>query len=135
MLLFLRNPLFLLALATLALTACEEDLDPREEANNRLQGDWDVTSVTIDGVEQMQFSITSFEMEYEKTDPFEGDGEWTLIGTNGATTRSDGEYEVEDGGEGIEFDGLDFDLEIDGDDLEIEGIVDAERWIIQAERD
>ena len=131
----LRNPLLLLTLGALAFTACDEDLDPREEANNRLVGDWDVTSLTIDGVEQMQVFITSFEMEYEKTDPFEGEGEWTLIGANGNVARSDGDYEIEDGGDGIEFDGIDFDLDLDGDDVEFEGILDGERWIIQAERD
>lgn len=132
-----RTPLLCLtALATLALASCDDDdLDPREEANNRLEGDWDVTSWTLDGSEAIGFTVTSFEMEYDKEDAFDGEAEWTILAADGRTTRVSGDYEIEDEGRGIEVDGDDFDLEIDGDRLEISGAVNGVRWDIEADRD
>ena len=131
----LRNPLYLLALGTLALTACDDDLDPREETNDRLVGDWDVTSLTQDGVELIGAGITSFEMEFEKEDPFEGETEWTIICSDGSTQRLGGDYEIEDEGRGIEIEGDDYDVSVDGDELEISGAVNGVRWDIEADRD
>ncbi|MEO0731510.1 MAG: hypothetical protein AAFZ52_01645 [Bacteroidota bacterium] len=116
-------------------SACQEDEDPNEATNNRLQGDWDVDSYTIDGSEQMNFSLNSFTMEYTKQGPNDGEFDWLLINSFGNTTRIDGDYEIENSGMEIDFDGDEFDIEIDGDDLEIEGNVGGERWEIKAERD
>lgn len=137
----MRNPFFprfayLLLLALVALAAgCGEDEDPNERVNNQLIGDWDVESFTVDGVEQMSFLLNSFSMEFTKQSNIGGEAEWLLIGVNGATTRLDSDYEIQNEGMEIDLDGDDLDIEINGDNLELSGIVDAERWEIRAERD
>lgn len=132
---YIRTPLALLALGTLALTACEDDLDPREEANNRLQGDWDVTSFTRDGVEFIGAGISVYEIEFEKSDAFEGEAEENIIYSSGESERFDLDYEIEDDGNAIEYGDNDLDLEVDGDDLTMSGNVDGFRFEIEAERD
>lgn len=139
----LRTLVAYLLIATLAVgfTACDDDdLDPREATNDRLVGDWDVTSFTIDG-EEVLIGGATFEMEYEKDndDPFEGEFEWDIV-EQGASLRIDGEYEVDDAGDelslsGDDIDDITFDMDLDGDDLELSGTVDGERWDIEAERD
>ena len=129
-------PLLALAGVCTLGTACDDDdVDPREDANNRLQGDWEVTSYTEDGEEQLDFTIAAFDMEFEKEDPFEGEFDWDVVYTNGAQDPIRGEYEIEDNGTVIEINGIEYDLELDGDDLEMAGRVNAVRIIIQAERD
>ena len=132
-----RFSLLLCLFATLSFAACgdDDDVDPNEETNNRLEGEWEVDSWTVDGVEVMGSLVTSFDMEYEKQGPTDGEVEWTIIGGNGATSRVDGDYDIENSGTEIDIDGDDFDIEIDGDDLELSGTVNAERWVIEAERD
>jgi hypothetical protein len=134
--LFFSRLAFLLLLAIFVVaTGCEEDEDPNESVNNQLVGDWEVESFTIDGTEQMSFSLNSFTMEYTKQSNVGGETDWLLIGVNGATTRIDSDYEIENEGTEIDLDGDDLDIEINGDDLELSGIVGSERWEIRAERD
>lgn len=126
----------LLALAlVVTLGACKKDTDPNEATNNALQGDWEVNSWTVDGTEQMNFSVASFDMEFTKQGPADGETEWTIIDTGGGTTRIEGDYDIENSGTEIDIDGDEFDVEIDGDELELRGNFNAELWIIQAERD
>ncbi len=133
---FFSRLAFLLLLAIFVVaTGCEEDEDPNESVNNQLVGDWEVESFTIDGTEQMSFSLNSFTMEYTKQSNVGGETDWLLIGVNGATTRIDSDYEIENEGTEIDLDGDDLDIEINGDDLELSGIVGSERWEIRAERD
>ena len=103
--------------------------------NNRLEGDWEVTSFTMDGVEQILTGST-FDREFEKEDPDNGEFEWNF----GAEGVLRGDYEVESNGEELELDfegggRINMDIEIDGDDLELDGLVNNERWVIEAERD
>ena len=128
-------PLLALAGACTLGTSCKDDVDPREDANNKLQGDWEVTSYTEDGEEQMDFTVASWDMEFEKEDPFEGEFDWDIVYTGGGTEPISGEYEIEDEGTVIEINGIEYDLDLDGDDLEMAGRVNAVRIIIQAERD
>lgn len=127
-------PLLALAMGSLFIASCDEDEDPNEVTNNRLQGDWEVQSWTVDGVEQI-VTGSSFDMEFEKGDPTNGEFEWDL-----GTENFDGEYEIESNGNEIEFEfdaggQFDMDIDIDGDDLELDGRINNERWIIEAERD
>ena len=126
--------LFLLA-ATLLVSGCKDDVDPNVDVNNRLEGDWDVESFTVDGTEYMGSVVTSFEMEYEKQSDTEGEAQWTVIYSNGATERTEGDYEIQNSGQEIDFDNTDLEIEIDGDELTLEGILDGFRVEIEAERD
>ena len=127
--------LLFIAMGILATTGCQEDEDPNEATNNRLDGDWEVESWTLDGTEVMNSLVVSFEMEFDKQGPTDGETEWTVIRNNGTTDRTEGDYQVENDGTEIDFDGTDFDIRIDGDELELEGIVNGVRWEIEAERD
>ena len=126
--------LFLLA-ATLLVSGCKDDVDPNVDVNNRLEGDWDVESFTVDGTEYMGSVVTSFEMEYEKQSDTEGEAQWTVIYSNGTTERTEGDYEIQNSGQEIDFDNTDLEIEIDGDELTLEGILDGFRVEIEAERD
>ena len=122
-------------MGSLFIASCDEDEDPNEVTNRRLEGDWEVQSFTVDGVEQL-VTGASFDMEFEKQDPTNGDFEWNF----GAAGLFEGEYEIESNGEEVEFEfeaggQFDMDIEIDGDDLELDGRVNNERWVIEAERD
>ena len=118
-----------------SLHSCKEEVDPNEAANNAIAGNWEVTSFTSNGTELMQIAVTSFEMEYMKQGPFDGETEWTLFLIDGSASKTEGDYQIENSGSEIDIDGDDFDLEIDGDKLEIQGILNGERVIINAERD
>ncbi len=131
-------PKLLILAALLAFgQACDKDADPREEANNRLNGDWEVTSLTINGVEVIPTTYASFDMEYKKEDPFSGTAEWTLItASSGQTEKAKGDYEVQADGREIDFEGDDLDLEFRDDDrIELDGVVNGRGWKIKAKRD
>ena len=112
-----------------------EPTDPRAELNDELDGDWDVESWTVDGVEFIGSFVTSFEMEFEKQDDFDGEADWRIIYGDGGSDRLKGDYEVENGGREIDFDNIDIDVDMDGDEMTLEMTYDGMRWIIQAERD
>ena len=129
-------PLLALAGACTLGTACDDDdVDPNEDVNNKIQGDWEVESYTIDGVEQIQFTISRWDMEFTKQGPADGETEWDIVGGNGATSGGEFDYDIENAGTEIDIDGLEFDVDVDGDDLELSGNINGERWVIEAERD
>ena len=116
--------------------SCQKEEDnPNESINNQIEGDWDVTSFTLDGVEQMKFSITSFQMDFKKEYAEGGETDWLLIGTNGNTTELEGDYEIQNSGTEIDVDGDDLNLDLDGDELKLSGNIDGQRWEIEADRD
>jgi len=122
----------LLLMVALSLSSCVKD-----KLANSLEGEWDVTSFVSDGEELIDPDfITSMTMEYEDYDSEkqEGDCSWTIKYYDGSSFSLDGTYEVdqEDAELTITFDGDSetFDLEIDGDELEIsnaDGKLKAER--------
>ncbi|MEO0469850.1 MAG: hypothetical protein AAF206_09540 [Bacteroidota bacterium] len=140
----MKNKLFrIAAIVTLAFTivlaGCEQ-----QQIINRLEGDWEVTSFTEDGVETINADFNSVTIEFEEYDGEEGDFNWVFIGTNGATVTLTGEYTVN--GDGSEVDmafqsgslsgsTFEFDLEVDKEELELQGNVNGFNWIIQADRD
>jgi hypothetical protein len=107
-----------------------------------LEGTWDVTSYTEDGVELMGAFLQSFTMDFESYSNAddEGDVEFVLVDAFvGSTTTDRGTYTVKDEGTEIEItiDGETetFDIELDGDDLTMETVSDGVRYEIEAERD
>ena len=130
-----RCVFFALISATLFVSACKDDVDPNVDINNRLEGDWEVESFRVDGVEFVPASINSFDMEFDKQGPMDGEFQWDLTSTNGNSQRFEGDYEIENSGTEIDLEGDEMDIEIDGDELRLEGTIDGEAWEIRAERD
>ena len=131
------NPFMLFMLfAVLGLfTACTEEEPTLSE---RLDGEWDVESFTVDGVEFMQTTVTSFELEFDDEGEDQGDTKWTIIFFDGSTQVIEGEFEINDGGKELRLSDNtgynDFDMEMSGEDLELTGIIAGERWEIEAEK-
>lgn len=132
----------LLSLVFLSLTF--SSCDPLRPVLMLLVGDWDVTSFTEDGVESMGTIFTSVQMEFEEYGETEGEFNWTLLGTSGASTFLTGDYQLNDDGTEVEMtfksgslqgEVVDFDMDLEGEDLELAGNIDGFRWVINAEKD
>jgi hypothetical protein len=128
----------LLLLLLPGLTACEKDKKPTVREN--LVGDWEIKSFTIDGVEVKGSVITTSKMEFEAYTGNNGDFEWYIGFVDGTNETQTGEYEVDETDGEIELesengDRLKFDFELDGDDLELSGTLDGQRYVLKAERD
>ena len=108
---------------------------------NALQGDWEVTSYTEDGVELMGFLLTSMTIEFEEYGESDGDCNINFILVDGSTIPSGvQEYECNDDGSEIDLvysDGTKetWNFSIDGDKLEMDGTFDGTRYEIRADRD
>ena len=124
----------ILPLAFFVFTSCEKDSDPNEDTNNQIQGEWDVKSWTLDGVEQMDFTVNTFEMDFKKESGIGGETDWLIIFTDGSTTRIDGDYEIQNDGREIDVDGDDLNIDIDRDNMDMSGNIDGRRWEIEAEK-
>lgn len=127
--------IFLLSAFVLFGSSCKKN-----RTLNALQGDWEVTSYTEDGEELINSFISSFTMEYEEYGESAGDFQWTFIEVGGGTTVINGEYICNDDATelDLEFDGggdVEFDFEVDGDELTMEGNVDGFFYVIRADRD
>ena len=142
--------LLMLMSGTLFLSSCGDDeVDPNEALNNRLEGQWEVSSFlgrsTI-GVEFMGSLYSNYEMEFEKQGPDEGEYEFTRFYVDGTSDRIEGDYEIENNGTELvlmptnaDLQDEEYDIEIDGDDLELDGVFQVDgssvRVIVEAERD
>lgn len=113
---------------------CSKDVDANEEANNKLDGNWDVESFRVDGVEQLLFTANDFDMEFRKEGDATGETEWTITDIFGGTTTIEGDYTIMNDGTRIDFEGDELNLEFNGDFLTIDGNVDGEFWEIDAEK-
>jgi hypothetical protein len=140
--------LLLLAGGLTTFSACEEDTDPNEAANNRLNGEWNVESFVAQGAttsELMGNVYTRIQLEFEKSGADDGEYEFTFVSTGGSTAVGTGDYEISDDGTELELEPDDgspdeeYDLEFDGDEVELDGLFQlpnqSVRAIIRAERD
>ena len=125
----------LLLLTALSFTSC----DKIKRVANNLEGDWKVKSFTIDGVEAMRVGVNNFTLEFDDYSDDEGDFEWRIIYVDGTSETLSGEYGIDDDGKELELNANDkayqMDMDLDGDELELEGIVDGEKVIIKADKD
>lgn len=133
--------LALLLLVLAGFTSCKKD-DDKDNDNLRatIVGEWEVTSFTLDGVEVMGTIVLASKMEFEAYSGSNGDFEWSINYGDGSSELQVGDYEVDEEDKEVELqsnDGEIFKLEadIDGDDLELSGILDGERVVIKADRD
>ena len=134
--------------SALLVSGCKEDVDPNEDMNNRLEGDWEVRSFVASGNGSLEFMGNVFQrvdLEFDKTGPTIGDYEFTYVDVNGNTSIDRGDYEIQNSGEELtlESDGASEDEEylitIDGNDLELDGFFDYDgssyRVVIEARKD
>lgn len=132
----------LLLLMLPSLVSCEKDKpeQPVPTLKEKLVGDWEIKSFTIDGVEVKGTFILASKMEFETYTGSNGDFEWSINYTDGTNDTQSGDYEVDEEDKEItlennEGERLKFDVDLDGDDLELSGTLDGERYVLQAERD
>lgn len=133
--------LALLLLVLSGFTSCKKD-DDKDNDNLRaaIVGEWEVTSFTLDGVEVMGTVVLASKMEFEAYSGSNGDFEWSINYGDGSSELQSGDYEVDEEDKEVELqsnDGEIFKLEadVDGDELELSGILDGERIVIKADRD
>lgn len=134
--------LSLLLLLVSGFTSCKKDKDeaPKPTLRERLVGDWEIKSFTIDGVEMKGSIVTTSKMEFEAYTGSNGDFEWFIAYADGSSETQIGDYEVDEADEEIELesndgDRLKLDFDLNGDDLELSGTLDGARYVLKAERD
>jgi Lipocalin-like domain len=137
---FLAFSLLLLLLA--GFTSCKKDKneDPAPTLQSKLVGEWEIKSFTIDGTELKGTVVNTSKMEFEAYTGSNGDFEWFIAYTDGSSETQTGDYEVDEADKEITLEANDgnrlkLDFEFDGDDLELSGILDGERYVLKAERD
>ncbi|NJB86845.1 hypothetical protein GGR26_002622 [Lewinella marina] len=108
--------------------------DPSVELNNKLQGDWNVTSFTHDGYEQMDYSISTLEMDFKKDGPTSGELKQSYVFVDGSTETETSRYEVKNEGQEVHINGKQFTADLDGDEITLEGTVNDAQMVIKADR-
>lgn len=132
--------LALLLLVLPAMTSCDKCKDDRTTLKDELVGEWQIESFTIDGVEAKGSVITSSKLEFEAYSGSNGDFEWFIHYFDGSSELQVGDYEIDETDQEItlednEGDRIKFDFDLEGNDLELSGILDGERYLLKAERD
>ncbi len=130
---------FLLLLLLLpAFTSCKKDKKPT--LRGEIVGEWELKSFTVDGVELKGSIVLASKMEFEAYSGSNGDFEWSITYADGTSENASGDYTLDEEDAEVELENNDgerikFDVEIKGDDLELSGILDGERYELKAERD
>ncbi|HNE29120.1 MAG TPA: hypothetical protein PKL15_11620 [Saprospiraceae bacterium] len=131
----------LLFAALFGLSSCKKDNDDSKPTpTQQIVGEWEIKSFTIDGVEIKGTVVLSSKMEFEAYTGSNGDFEWTIVYTDGSSEVATGDYEVDEADREVKLENdngetLKFDFDLDGDELELSGILDGERYVLNAERD
>jgi Lipocalin-like domain len=131
-------PSCLLMLALVGFTSCEKDKKPTDRDN--IVGEWEIKSFTIDGMEAKGPVITTSKMEFEAYTGNNGDFEWYIGYTDGSSELQTGDYELDEADQKIilednDGDRFKMDFDLNGDNLELSGILDGERYVLKAKRD
>ena len=130
---------FLLLMILLpAFTSCKKDKKPT--LRGEIVGEWELKSFTVDGVELKGTIVLASKMEFEAYTGSNGDFEWRVNYGDGTNETASGDYTLDEEDAEVELENNDgerikFDVEINGDDLELSGILDGERYELKAERD
>lgn len=134
--------LFLLVLPSL--NSCKKDDDDKNDQpaqQETLDGKWNVTSFKLGGVEVKGLIVKTSKFEFDATNATSGDFTWTITYMDGsAADTAKGDYALSDGGKKITLidgdgDALQFDVDLDGDQLEISGTMDEGATVIKAEKE
>src|SRR5690606_2753769 len=122
-------------------TSCKKDDDKNNDnLRTAIVGEWEVTSFTFDGVEVMGTIVLASKMEFETYSGSNGDFEWSINYGDGSSELQSGDYEVDEEDKEVELQSNDGEIikleaDVNGDDLELSGILDGERIVIKADRD
>ncbi len=132
----------LLLLLLPGFTSCKKEKPepPVPTLRERLVGDWEIKSFTIDGVEVKGSIVLASKMEFEAYTGSNGAFEWFISYADGTSETQSGDYEVDEADKEIELednegDRVKLDFDLDGDDLELSGISDGQHIVMKAERD
>jgi len=113
----------------------EPEKSQDERLNDRLDGDWDVESLRVDGDEAIGDYVQKMTIEFEAKTSTGGKSTWELFDNDGALTTIEGSYTVQNDGEEISFEGDELEINVSGDNMDLEGNVGGSYWIIKAEKD
>jgi len=135
--------LALLLLVLAGFSSCKKDDDDKNDNSNlreAIVGEWEVTSFTFDGVEVLGTVVTYSKLEFEAYTGSNGDFEWNIVYGDGSSENQIGDYEVDEEDNEVELQSANgsifkLEAEIKGDKLELSGILDGERVVVEAERD
>lgn len=132
------------ALASLVfLSACEKDedtpatnntptLNANETAANKLKGTWDATSYKYDGEEQINFTVSSYELRFTLQTSNSGNVKETIVYNDGPTDNFNYDFSVVSEGSTFKWDGTDYDLTFINDSkIELQGNEDGFDIIIK----
>lgn len=130
----------LLFAASMTVVACKKDDD--KSACQKLEGEWKCVSFKEDGVELLGSAgiINSSELDFDKLNGDEGDFDWTITYNDGSNEALRGDYEVNANCTEVTMTpvgeiGIDFDFEIDGDELTLEANLDGSAAEVKFKRD
>ena len=126
------------AVVMVGMTSCKKDKEPTQK--ELIIGEWEVKSFTIDGVEVKGTIVTTSKVEFEAYTGNNGDFEWLIVFGDGSTELTSGDYEVDEEDREVELQNNDgetitFEFDVENDELELDGIIEGERYLIKAERD
>lgn len=138
---FAKNSLFAILMALIilpAFTSCKKDKKPTLRGD--IVGEWEMKSFTVDGVELKGVVVLASEMEFEAYTGSNGDFKWSINYIDGSSEIASGDYSIDEEDAEIELedadgDRLKFDVDLNGDDLELSGTLDGERYELKLERD
>lgn len=130
----------LLFLATFSLSSCKKDKDTTPSPTQAIVGTWKISSFTIDGVEIKGTIVASSKITFDAYTGANGDFEWTILYTDGTSEIATGDYTVDEADREVKLENdngetIKFDYDLDGNDLELSGILDGERYVLKADRD
>lgn len=117
--------LFLLILP--GLNSCKKDNDDNPTQQTGLEGKWNVTSFVLDDVEIKGVIVASSDMEFDANNSTTGDFSWSITYKDNSNDTVTGDYEIVGGKIKLDSHGdkvLEFDLKLEGDNLEIKGDMD-----------
>lgn len=132
--------LSLLLMTLPSLVSCKKDKHDEPTLRELLVGEWEMTSFSIDELEMMDFFLESSTLEFEAYTGPKGDYEWSFSYTDGTGFDASGDYEVDEAARRLTFDNgtddeVSYDVRINGDELELSGIVDGSHYELKLERD
>ena len=119
----------------------DDDIPRAEEVNNQLQGEWEVTSWEVNGIELIPDGVRSWPLDFDREEFDTGEVEWDVdfVRNDFQDIREDLSYQISADGDELTMGNNTFELDLDGDDMELEGDVrdgnDLQEWRIEAERD
>ncbi len=130
--------LFALALSPV-FTSCEKDKDKPTVAKS-LVGEWEIEAFMLDGVDYKGTVVVESQLEFKAEKNGDADFKWFISYSDGDSETIRGEYEIDEDDKVIELHptgGITLELEYDlnGDELELTGVLDGQDLELVAEKE